>query len=143
MKKIGEYTIKGSLLAEDAATVPKKIQLFDGRFDTGYRITKFAVTSLGNKTQDVQAVLATEEGITPVEDWDFSDQRQLAFGIWNFWDYNGFFTQTIIDPENMIIEDLYIYGTNNYRVNYLIELEKYDISEWEGALSMVRNKSQA
>ena len=143
MKKIGEYTIKGSMLAEDSATVPKRITLFDGRFDTGYRITKFEIASKGNKTEDVQGVLATEDGLTPVGDWNFGDQRELAYGIWNFWDYNGFFSQGFIDPDNMVIEDLYLYSTNSYRLNYIITLDKYDITDWQGALSMVRNKSQA
>ena len=80
MKKIGEYTIKGSVLAEDSATVPKRITLFDGRFDTGYRVTKFEIATKGNKTEDVQGVLATVDGLTPVEDWNFGDQRELAMG---------------------------------------------------------------
>lgn len=143
MKKIGDYTIKGSFLSEDSATVPKRLQLFDGRFDTAYRIKSFTVSSNGTLQQDVQGVLATEEGITPITDWDFADQRQLAFSIWHFWDFNALSAQSLIDPENMVVEDLYLYCTQNYRVNYIIELEKYDISEWKGALTMVRNKSQA
>ena len=143
MKKIGEYTIKGSVLAEDSATVPKRITLFDGRFDTGYRITKFEIASKGNKTEDVQGVLATVDGLTPVEDWNFGDQRELAYGIWNFWDYNNISVQSFIDPDNLVVEDLYLYSTNSYRLNYIITLEKYDISDWQGALALVRNNAQS
>ena len=143
MKKIGTYTLKGSVLESDAATVPKRISLFDGRFDTGYRITKFEIASKGNKTEDVSGVLATVEDLTPIEDWNFGDQRELAYGVWNFWDYNGFFTQSFIDPDNLVVEDLYLYATNAYRVNYIITLDKYDISDWQGALALVRNNAQS
>ena len=37
MKKIGEYTVRGRLAAQETA----KIQLFDGRFDTAYKIKDF------------------------------------------------------------------------------------------------------
>ena len=45
----------------------------------------------------------------------------------------------------MVVEDLYIYvreGGGAAGINYYIEMEKYDITEWQGALSMVRNRSQ-
>ncbi len=42
MKKIGEYTTRGIITSSD--TESHKIQLFDGRFDTGYRVTSFKVS---------------------------------------------------------------------------------------------------
>ena len=64
------------------------------------------------------------------------------------WNVSGDYTAgltSIIDPDNMIIEDLYLVvnAQDEGNVNYMIQLQKYDISEWQGALSMVRNRSQA
>ena len=39
MKKIGEYTVRGQI----SDGIVEKIILFDGRFDTGYRVTSFVV----------------------------------------------------------------------------------------------------
>ena len=39
MKKVRNYTIRGSLLAAEV----KKIQLFDGQYDTGFVIKKFVI----------------------------------------------------------------------------------------------------
>ena len=54
---------------------------------------------------------------------------------------------SVVDPDNMIIEDLYFSArfsaADTFRVNYMVTLEKYDISDWQGALTMVRNRSQA
>ena len=44
MKKIGEYTARGIVLeTETEAGEPQKISLFDGKFTTGYRVTRFQV----------------------------------------------------------------------------------------------------
>ena len=142
MKKIGEYTLRGSIDEEDAATNPHTITLFDGRFDTGYRVVKFEIANNGGTTTDVSAVLATEPGLTPIGDWNFGDQREIGWARYHNWDYNLFNQISSLDPDNLVIEDLYVYGTNSYRVNYLIVMEKYEFSDWNGALAMVRNRAQ-
>ena len=147
MKKIGSHTIKGKLISDSNAM--EELTLFDGRFDTGYRVTFFEV-SIANRvttsTEVVSAKLATED-VANNEIWDWGDNRELAWAAAGA-DANGISTmtpQTIIDEDNMIIQDLYV-GAYSYsdaeEINYLIKLDKYDISEWQGALAMVRNKSQ-
>jgi len=141
MKKIGEYTTRGSV--PDQTT--KRITLFDGRFDTGYRVVSFQVLPFdpADATSDVIGVLATEEAAA-TEAWDLSDNRQIAWcgarggrsapedGLCE------------IDPDNFIIEDLFFRGTNTTgrATNYLITMEKYDTTDWMGALTMVRNSAQ-
>ena len=44
----------------------------------------------------------------------------------------------------MIVEDLYVYVravTDSTPVNYLVKLEKYDITDWEGALAMAKDRA--
>lgn len=146
MKKIGEYTVRGQVV--DAAV--ERIQLFDGRFDTGYRITKFCIYPDGNSsTQDCAGILATDsEALAGTTNADFSDNAQIGWS--NVRVQDNFSAQgplEIIDPDNMVIEDLFIQVRNNAGagnfVNYLITMEKYELTEWKGALSMVRNRSQA
>ena len=146
MKKIGEYTVRGQI----ADNQVEKIILYDGRFDTGYRITSFTVfgTDPAEASSDVAAKLMTEnKGVPTSPDiWDASDNREIgwassetdsALGTGNSF--------SVLDPDNMIIEDLYIWANNaaNDPINYLIKMEKYDITDWQGALTMVRNRSQA
>ena len=53
----------------------------------------------------------------------------------------------LIDPDNLVVEYLFIRAVdqqgNDVSCNYFISMEKYDITEWQGALAMVRNRSQA
>ncbi len=150
MKKIGEYTAKGIITSNDYDT--HKIQLFDGRFDTGYRITGFEI-ALSNR-DDVTTFVASAKLMTDVEDhvngryWNWSRNEEIAWAscAWDANNGNVRRLDTVIDPDNMVIEDLYIAAICAVDlakdVNYMIHMDKYDITDWQGALSMVRNKSQ-
>ena len=49
-----------------------------------------------------------------------------------------------MDPDNLIVQDVYVQALSaaEENSNYFMRFEKYDISEWKGALAMVRNQSQ-
>jgi len=142
VKKIGEYTAKGQIASGDSL----KIQLFDGRFDTGYRVVKFSVTPQNvNSGNNAYGKLTTEDDATSdPANWDWGSNIEIAWsGTYAVSDGIAG-SRDFVDPDNLIVEDLYFYGIDsaNDRVNYMIQLEKYDITDWQGALGMVRNKSQ-
>jgi hypothetical protein len=143
MKKIGDHTVRGSGL-DDAVT---RIKLFDGRFDTAYRVTKFVVAgvnTLSSVSTDVSGCVGTTEDSVSAN-WNFGDNRQIGWaslrGIEAASVGDDF---SLIDRDNLIVEDLFVFvnGNSSTHVNYYIELEKYDISDWQGALAMVRNNAQ-
>ena len=79
MKKIGEYTVRGQM---DAENTFNKIQLFDGRFDTAYKVISFEVAPYDTKTagNDVAAKLCTDDGaLADGALWDWSDNREIAW----------------------------------------------------------------
>jgi hypothetical protein len=146
VKKIGEYTIRGKM----AEGVEEKLQLFDGRFDTAYKVVdiKIASSDVGSSGDDCVIRLSTESiGQMPASGEsmiDFSDNRQIAWCGFAA-QANGFDNVVpIIDTDNLIVEDLFISGQagSTHPINYMIFLEKYDITEWQGALAMVRNSAQ-
>lgn len=152
MKSIGTYTVRGSI--GDGVTnlvdgVEEKIRLFDGRFDTAYKVTKFIVAAGDAEDPDCSARLTTEPNLpaTITSFFNWGDNRQIA------WATNNGSTDTflvdnvgIVDPDNLVVEDLYVSFRFNQsdtkRANYMIIMEKFDISDARGALAMVRNKSQ-
>ena len=147
MKKIGEYTCRGQVTADN---LPFRIILDDGTFQTGYRIKKFVIAAFdidNTNTRNLTAKLATTPDLTDAIDWNWQDQRELAWSMFS-WDANGIFPQTFeqIDKDQLIIQDLFIYvdepaGSTTQFCNYYIELEKYEITDWQGALAMTRDKS--
>ena len=146
MKKIGEYTVKGQMTRNTV----DRIKLFDGRFDTGYRVVEIR-TSLQDALAIDQAcivTLATEEA-SATGSWNWGDNSQIAWGCFAFDKATGgagLGDYHVVDPDNMIVEDLFIFAEDKInetdKINYMIVLEKYDITDWQGALAMVRNRSQ-
>jgi len=153
MKKIGMYTARGVVSeAQTEAGNPQKIPLFDGTFTSAYRVVDFVVwgTTYTSSAPDVIGKLSKNpDGVTSQANFmRADDDNQIAWsGTDAFSDmWNG--TNKIIDPDNLIVEDLYVYARSNDAsgsttlVNYLIIMEKYEITDWQGALTMARDRAQ-
>jgi len=142
MKKIGEYTTRGML----GHRVVKRISLFDGRFDTGYRVVSFVVAPADaiETGADVISMLSTEYDAAVWDSWNWSDQRQIAWAASRGGRAAPEDGLQVIDGDNFIVEDLFIVGANatGANLNYMITLEKYETTDWMGALTMVRNSGQ-
>lgn len=150
MKKIGEYTARGRT-TEPAVAEGQKVILFDGRFDTGYKIVEFKIWSGdygGSADPDVMGKLTTMQVSNTAADgfMDASSNAEIAWagasgGAESLLDF-----ESIVDPDNLVVEDLYVYArgaTAGVPVNYFIRMEKYEFTDSVGALAMVRNRSQA
>jgi len=83
MKKIGSYTARGIIdTGSSSLGLTKKINLFDGRFDTAYRITKFELlfADPDNTSNDVYGILLTEFLYSGTDaTFDFGESRQLGW----------------------------------------------------------------
>jgi len=145
MKKIGEYTTRGKIEADGFV----KISLDDGRFDTGYRLISFdiAPSKVSDATQDsMVGKVTTKESSTGGAVWDWSDNTEIAWAMGGVDLAAPIGAENVswVDPDNLIIQDCFIYVNEEEEndVNYMLKFEKYDITDWQGALAMVRNSSQ-
>lgn len=146
MKKIGTYTLRDSMgisstsIGGDRA----RVHLDDGRFDTGFVIRKFVVWALDGECHGTLSTVF--EGSASSTDYmmDAGDNTQIAWasspgsGV-------GPLDDGIVDPDNLVIQDLHIRGyatSTSQPWNYLIVMDKYEFSDWRGALAMVRNRAQ-
>ena len=146
MKKIGEYTARGVIKSTETDRIP----LFDGKFTTGYRITKFQVVTIDpdNSGLDVYGTLGTEETMSST--WDLEDVTQIAWSsMINYGSATGPNAApfNLVDRNNMVVQDLYLYAESNAaglnKISYYIEMDKYEFKSWDSAAVMVKNKSQA
>ena len=152
MKKIGRYTARGIVLeSETEAGNPQLVPLFDGRFDTAHVVTKFQVwgsDTVGSGGLVVGKLSKNATGtFTAADFFRADDDNQIAWSQSSGATDGGQHTMGdfVIDRDNMIIEDLYVYGRSNVAgdaINYLIEMDKYDITESRGALTMARDRQQ-
>lgn len=152
MKKISEYAVRGQLSENDSESLGGfRINLFDGRYDTGYKVTRFDIwgsTYSNGSGPDVIGKLGTEQNLNtgPTGFFNAQDQREIAWaGGSGGLDTLQMSFVGIVDRENLIIEDLYVYVrglTDTVDVNYYIEFDKYELEPFRGPLAMIENKSQ-
>ncbi len=143
MRSLGMYTIRGSM-GQSTMSIggdTKRLQLDDGDVNTGFRVRSFELFVLDG---ECHGTLSTEPlelgGSNKMMDGD--DNTQLA---WSSNNPSGGGSIVRIDPDYLVIEDLYITGyatTSSQPWNYIIQLEKFSFDSSFGALNMVRNRSQ-
>jgi len=133
------YTARGKVLAGEV----DRLTLFDGKFDTGYRIIDFHIAPQDIiTTENVQMKIMTKEE-THNTGWYWSKNTEVGWAS-----YKGASSLDTYyskwDKDALIIEDLFLdaTGDSGEYVNYMITLEKVKTSDWMGALTMVRNSSQ-
>ena len=144
--KKGIRVLTGSILANTYQGSENHIQLFDGRFTTGYRIVDFKIAAEYPLNAGEWISKISTEPKSTIAQWIWSDVQEIA---WAKYDQAVLFTGTqmsVIRPDNMAVEDLWIsaYSTSESgNLNYEITLEKYEFPAWTGAGVLVENLSQA
>jgi len=144
--KAGTRVLTGNIVAGSYNGLENRIQLFDGKFTTGYRIVDFKIASRYPLNAGEWISKLTTEPKSTVGEWHWDDVQELA---WAKYDQAVLFTGTqmsVIRPDNMVVEDLWIsaYSTSESNdLNYEITLEKYEFPAWTGAGVLVENLSQA
>ena len=144
-KPIGDIiTMKGTIVANING---HELQLFDGCYDTGYKILEFYIApKTPTAAQEWMSTLSTSSSVNSISQWDFADVQQIGWASWGIPSSASGADFFLIDRDNMIIENLYI---STYQasgdageLNYFLTLQKYEITAWDGALNMVTNLSQ-
>jgi len=147
MKKIGQYTARGTVPGANASDgSPIELTLFDGRFDTGYVVTEFRIWSTAYNSDSAadcigKISLSANSTTGTAEYFRADDENEIGWCASEGADRSANdagMGPGIIDPNNLVIQDLYVYARNatGDAINYMITMEKYEFSEWRGALGM-------
>lgn len=154
MKLLGTYTARGVVSeSETAAGNPQRIYLHQGTNKIGYRVVDFKIwgtTWSGSSEPDVIGKLSKNDiGVagSAASFFRADDDNQIAWATSAGQTDSGGspFAESIIDPENLCVQDLYVYArgassTTTQPINYLITMEKYEIDGWRGTLEMARDE---
>jgi hypothetical protein len=152
MKKIGDYTVRGKLSETESVAGASRIQLFEGRFDTAFKVKEFYIwpssVSAGT-TGDLVGKLATESGLNNdgAGFFNAADSREIAWAGTSTSEVDAWSgpINALVDPDNLIVQDLFVYVRgilNAAPANYMVVMEKYDVGLTQGTYSMVRNSAQ-
>jgi len=150
-KYIGSYTARGTISEDETEqNGPARIRLFDGKFDTAFVVREFYIWSdtwSNSNFPDCIGKLSTSPNVldTPVQFMQAQDSREIAWAGANGGLDTGGQSFAIVDPDNLIVEDLWVFtrsinDTNG--VNYMVVMDKYDITESLGAVSMAKDRAR-
>lgn len=146
MKKSGSPVVMKGRCALNTRT---RLLLFDGKYTTGYRVEKFIITPPSPVgTYEYQAKLDTKQAGSSFTGatWDWTSNTEIGWVVWGAPSNNQINFNSFIDPENMVIEDLFIelYASSDIgEANYMVVLQKYEFPAWDGAAHLVANESQS
>ena len=140
MKQDKILTLKGKILAGDV----EKITLFDGSFETAFRLLSIVIVPEDILTTESISLKLMTEDAAHNTDWFWAKNTEVAWATYGVPTNSRQGSVGIVDKEALIVEDLFMdaSGDSGEFINYMIELQKVNITTWKGALAMVRNKSQ-
>jgi hypothetical protein len=143
-KTIGDIITMRGQIAENTNGV--ELNLFDGRYDTGFRILEFYIApSDPTASNEIIAKLHTSATTPSIAVWNWADVQEIAWASWGISTSGSGADFFLLDHDNMIIENLYLSAYNTVEagsVNYYITLQKYKLQPWDGAMNLVTNLSQ-
>jgi len=123
--------------------IPKRLVVDDGRLSLGYRVVSFQVWPDFNSDDSVFATLGTQYDMLPTA--NAGDNRQIGWAIGSVdatGANRGGQMWSVLDPDHIVIQDLYILSNRLTTVNYLVELEPVELSDDEVVLTLIKERSQ-
>lgn len=130
-----------SLRGQLAANEKRRLIVDDGRFTDAHIVEAFEVWSRAVSTgDDVEAILAFERGGLSGSN-DAGDNRQIGWS-YQFIGTQGGLQGSVIDPDHIVVRDLWIENLAAVPCNYLVILRPRTISEDQAVLALIKERSQ-
>jgi hypothetical protein len=136
-------TLRGQLVEGQT----KRLIVDDGRLNHGYKVVRFVVSGIPSSSAfDAFGTLCLDYDAP--RDWDWSDNRQIAWASTNITTTAGVDAPfSLIDPDHVVIMDLFIQGqvstgSGSDVLNYFIELETIDLTDDQAILTLIKERSQ-
>jgi hypothetical protein len=123
------------------ATEVKRLIVDDGRLNHGYKVTAFHVwASSQSSGNDPEASLGLDYDMDG--SWNASDNRQIAWAGQTTTSTTRMMQFDLIDPDHVVIMDLYINNFSSVEANYLVILEPVELTDDQAILSLIKERSQ-
>lgn len=129
------HTLRGRVSSEST----KRLILDDGRFNHAMVVKEFYVFPI-DAIEDPRCVLAKQEEEIGTQ-FDAGNGNQIAWGAVAQSNSNADWN-SIIDPEHVIVRDLFIKNISLLDANYLVVLEAKTISDDEAILQLIKESNQ-
>jgi len=133
-------TLRGTL----GDTELRRLVVDDGQLNQGYLVKEFHVwsTSYGG-ARNSEMVLSLNQDITV--GWRADDSRQIGWGamITQTGGVESLQTFSLIDPDHVVLRDLWIKALNADGGNYMIVLEPITLTDNESILTLIKEDRES
>ncbi len=130
-----ERELCGKLKAGESA----RVIVDDGQFTDAWEVVGFDVFPTSGTGLDVQGILALDQdGLT--SGWDASDNRQIGWSFM-FIGTNGGAVHSWI-RRHVVTRDLWIENFSADPMNYIIRVQRRELSEDQAILALIQERSQ-
>jgi hypothetical protein len=133
-------TLRGQV---DQVLTVKRLIADDGRLTSGYRVLEFHVWPDLDGNNLVTGVLGLDYDMEATA--NAGDNRQIAWAMGSV-DATGTNLGgqkwTVIDPDHIVIQDLYIICNADVPTNYMVVLEPVELSNDQSILTLIKERSQ-
>lgn len=133
-------TLRGTLVDTEL----RRLVVDDGQLNHGYLVKEFHVwsTSLGG-ARNTELVLSLNEDI--FSGWRAEDSRQIGWGamITQVGGVEALQNFSLIDPDHVVIRDLWIKALNSDGGNYMIVLEPVTLTDNETILTLIKEDRES
>jgi hypothetical protein len=134
----GIHTLRGQLTFPMAA--PLRSQLFNGSFTKNFKVKEVHIFPTSTINNDAMLIMHFDDVVKVLADADDNAQ----FG-WATMDYGGGPSQAYVDPDHIIVNDLFcsVLAANPGTINYVIKLERISTTLPQSILDEVKNRQQS
>jgi hypothetical protein len=130
-------TLRGRVDASET----KRLIVDDGRLNHGMRVKEFHVWAISKGSgDDPECSLGLDYDMSA--NWDASDNRQIAWAGQTTTAGSRLMQFSLIDPDHVVIMDLYIQNFGSDVANYLIILEPVELTDDQAILTLIKERSQ-
>ena len=119
----------------------KRLIVDDGRLNHGMRVKEFHVwaPSVAGST-DVECALGLDYDMAAEQ--DASDNRQIGWAAQTTSATSRVMQFSLLDPDHIVINDLYINNFSDDEANYLVILEPVELTDDQAILALIKERSQ-
>ena len=133
-------TLRGTLTGNEK----RRLVVDDGQLTQGYLVKEFHVwsTSLSGG-RNAEMVLSLNEDIAL--GWRAEDSRQIGWGamITDAVGDESLNKFSLLDPDHIILRDLWIQSLNADDANYMVVLEKIELTDNQSILTLIKEDRES
>ena len=137
-------TLRGQLTVTGGGTAKQQLIVDDGLLNLGYKVLEWYLWENGGSPTQFSGVLSMQP-VLAANDMKADDNTQIGW----IWQSNissgGGIKETILDPNHIIVRDLYVTITNanNDDYNFMVVVEEVAITSDEAIINIIKEESQS